>query len=51
VHQGKSSHAALETVYSQTNVLLDELRREGGEGAFVSVNDILDGINLGPAPM
>ncbi|KAG9254557.1 uncharacterized protein F5Z01DRAFT_673714 [Emericellopsis atlantica] len=50
MHQGKSSHAAIENVYSQTSVLLDEARRGGGEGAFVSVNDILENINLGPSP-
>ncbi|KAF7552197.1 hypothetical protein G7046_g7489 [Stylonectria norvegica] len=41
---GKSSSAALETLYAQTNVLLEDLRQDGGDGAFVSVGDIIDTI-------
>lgn len=41
---GKSSRAALEKMYAQTSVLLDELRRDGGEGAFISVDDFVDEI-------
>uniref|UniRef100_A0A8H7NFI9 Protein SSH4 n=1 Tax=Bionectria ochroleuca TaxID=29856 RepID=A0A8H7NFI9_BIOOC len=42
---GKSSRAALEKVYAQTTVLLEDLRQEGGVGAFVSVQDIVDDIS------
>ncbi|KAL2143086.1 hypothetical protein VTI28DRAFT_365 [Corynascus sepedonium] len=38
---GKSSRAALENVYAQTNVLLEELRKDGGDGAFVTVDNII----------
>ncbi|RSL66965.1 hypothetical protein CEP54_003523 [Fusarium duplospermum] len=41
---GKSSRAALEKLYAQTSVLLEDLRQDGGEGAFVSVDDAWDGI-------
>ncbi|KAI9167714.1 Ran-binding protein [Paramyrothecium foliicola] len=41
---GKSSRAALEKLYAQTTVLLEELRQDGGDGAFVSVQDVVDGI-------
>lgn len=41
---GKSSRAALEKLYAQTTVLLEELRQEGGEGAFVSVKDVVDSV-------
>ncbi|KAI5467107.1 concanavalin A-like lectin/glucanase domain-containing protein [Mariannaea sp. PMI_226] len=41
---GKSSRASLETLYAQTSVLLEDLRQDGGEGAFVSVDDALEGI-------
>ncbi|KAM0420815.1 hypothetical protein ACHAPT_011345 [Fusarium lateritium] len=41
---GKSSRAALEKLYAQTSVLLDDLRQDGGEGAFVSIDDAWDGI-------
>ncbi|EED12645.1 Ran-binding protein (RanBP10), putative [Talaromyces stipitatus ATCC 10500] len=34
---GKSSTAALETLYSQTEVLLNELSEEGGTGAFINL--------------
>lgn len=39
---GKSSRAALETLYAQTAVLLDELAETGGPGAFVTLKSILD---------
>ncbi|KAF4448743.1 hypothetical protein F53441_7891 [Fusarium austroafricanum] len=45
---GKSSRAALEKVYAQTSVLLEDLRQDGGEGAFTSVNDVLRGIPQPP---
>ncbi|VUC37356.1 unnamed protein product [Clonostachys rosea] len=41
---GRSSRAALEKVFAQTTVLLEDLRQEGGVGAFVSVQDIVDDI-------
>ncbi|KAF9882117.1 SPRY domain-containing protein [Colletotrichum karsti] len=41
---GKSSRAALETLYAQTSVLLDDLRESGGPGAFVSLQDVIDDI-------
>ncbi|CAM1500746.1 Fc.00g099080.m01.CDS01 [Cosmosporella sp. VM-42] len=41
---GKSSRAALETLYAQTAVLLDELRQDGGEGAFVSIEDVMEDV-------
>ncbi|KAL1864785.1 hypothetical protein VTK73DRAFT_5664 [Phialemonium thermophilum] len=41
---GKSSRAALETLYAQTEVFLDILRRDGGDGAFVTVKDVMDSI-------
>ena len=44
VSLGKSSRAALETLYAQTSVLLDDLRQDGGDGAFVTVNGIIDDI-------
>ncbi|OAA42539.1 Concanavalin A-like lectin/glucanase [Cordyceps fumosorosea ARSEF 2679] len=37
---GKSSRAALEKLYAQTSVLLDDLRQDGGDGAFISVGDV-----------
>ncbi|KAJ8062364.1 hypothetical protein OCU04_008908 [Sclerotinia nivalis] len=36
---GKSSSAALERVYQQTTVLLEDLRESGGPGAFVNIDD------------
>ncbi|RDL40364.1 Uncharacterized protein BP5553_00343 [Venustampulla echinocandica] len=36
---GKSSSAALEQLYQQTSVLLEELREGGGHGAFVNIDD------------
>ena len=39
-----AQRAALEKIYGQTAVLLDELRKEGGEGAFISVDDYVDEI-------
>lgn len=34
---GKSSRAALENVYAQTSVLLEDLAKDGGPGAFVTL--------------
>ncbi|CEJ94716.1 hypothetical protein VHEMI10231 [[Torrubiella] hemipterigena] len=42
---GKSSQAALEKIYAQTTVLLEELRTDGGEGAFLSIKDVLEGVS------
>ncbi|KAM0135056.1 hypothetical protein ACHAP3_005146 [Botrytis cinerea] len=36
---GKSSSAALERVYQQTTVLLEDLRESGGPGAFVNIDN------------
>ncbi|KAK4191225.1 hypothetical protein QBC35DRAFT_24861 [Podospora australis] len=41
---GKSSRSALENVYAQTNVLLEDLRKDGGPGAFVTLQRIVDQI-------
>ncbi|KAK4151441.1 hypothetical protein C8A00DRAFT_35928 [Chaetomidium leptoderma] len=41
---GKSSRAALENVYAQTCVLLEDLRQDGGDGAFVTVESVVLGI-------
>ncbi|TQN75296.1 Ran-binding protein 10 [Colletotrichum shisoi] len=41
---GKSSRAALEKIYAQTSVLLDDLRENGGPGAFVSLQDVIEEI-------
>ncbi|KAK7403812.1 hypothetical protein QQX98_010409 [Neonectria punicea] len=41
---GKSSRASLEKLYAQTSVLLEDLRQDGGEGAFVSVDDAMNEI-------
>ncbi|KAK4121115.1 SPRY-domain-containing protein [Parathielavia appendiculata] len=41
---GKSSRAALENVYAQTCVLLEELRKDGGDGAFVTVESVVESI-------
>ncbi|KAK4169198.1 hypothetical protein QBC43DRAFT_86702 [Cladorrhinum sp. PSN259] len=38
---GKSSRAALGNVYAQTCVLLEELRKDGGDGAFVRMEDVI----------
>ncbi|KAL2157349.1 hypothetical protein VTH06DRAFT_6167 [Thermothelomyces fergusii] len=38
---GKSSRAALETLYAQTSVLLEELRKDGGDGAFVTIGNVI----------
>ncbi|ATY59845.1 Ran-binding [Cordyceps militaris] len=43
---GKSSRAALEMLYAQTSVLLEELRQDGGAGAFTSVEEIIDEIQV-----
>ncbi|RCI09311.1 hypothetical protein L249_1555 [Ophiocordyceps polyrhachis-furcata BCC 54312] len=45
---GKSSRASLERVYAQTSVLLEDLRRKGGPGAFVSLQDLLEEIAQAP---
>ncbi|PTB68692.1 SPRY-domain-containing protein [Trichoderma citrinoviride] len=44
---GKSSRAALETLYAQTSVLLEELRKDGGSGAFITLRDVVDSIQQG----
>ncbi|TGO30833.1 hypothetical protein BPAE_0003g01180 [Botrytis paeoniae] len=36
---GKSSSAALERVYQQTTVLLEDLRESGGPGAFINIDN------------
>ncbi|KAH8881612.1 ran-binding protein [Thozetella sp. PMI_491] len=41
---GKSSRSALENMYAQTVVLLEMLREDGGPGAFVDVQQIIDRI-------
>ncbi|ORY68750.1 SPRY domain-containing protein [Pseudomassariella vexata] len=41
---GKSSRSALETLYGQTTVLLDYLREDGGSGAFVTIQSVVDEI-------
>ena len=41
---GKSSRAALENVYAQTCVLLEDLRKDGGDGAFITVDSVIDEI-------
>ncbi|KAK6851081.1 Ran-binding protein 10 [Apiospora arundinis] len=41
---GKSSRSALENLYGQTNVLLDYLREDGGSGAFVTIQSVMDEI-------
>jgi hypothetical protein len=42
VSLGKSSSAALERLYQQTEVLVNEISEDGGAGAFINVrNDIL----------
>lgn len=44
VSLGKSSRAALENLYAQTSVLLEDLRQDGGDGAFVTVQSAIDRI-------
>jgi hypothetical protein len=44
VSLGKSSRAALENVYAQTAVLLEDLRQDGGDGAFVTLDSVVAGI-------
>lgn len=44
---GKSSRASLEKVYAQTSVLLEELRHEGGDGAFISITDLAEEVTEG----
>lgn len=34
----------MEEMYAQTSVLLDDLRENGGDGAFVSVRGVVDAI-------
>lgn len=42
VSLGKSSSAALERLYQQTEVLVNEISEDGGAGAFINVrNDVL----------
>jgi len=41
---GKSSRAALETMWVQTEALMERLRPNGHQGAFVSIQDIIDKI-------
>ncbi|OTB07045.1 hypothetical protein M426DRAFT_54290 [Hypoxylon sp. CI-4A] len=41
---GKSSRSALENLYGQTSVLLDYLREEGGPGALVTIQSVVDEI-------
>ncbi|KJR80514.1 uncharacterized protein SPSK_05331 [Sporothrix schenckii 1099-18] len=41
---GKSSRSALENLHAQTNVLLEDLRQNGGPGSFVTIQGVLDGI-------
>ncbi|KAI1500799.1 SPRY domain-containing protein [Biscogniauxia marginata] len=41
---GKSSRSALENLYGQTSVLLDYLREDGGPGAFVTIQSVIDKI-------
>lgn len=43
---GKSSRAALENLYAQTSVLLDDLAETGGPGAFVTLKSITDEVEL-----
>lgn len=42
---GKSSRAALENMYAQTSVLLDDLAETGGPGAFVTLQSVIDEID------
>lgn len=44
VSLGKSSRAALENLYAQTSVLLEDLRQDGGDGAFVTVQSVIEQI-------
>lgn len=39
VSLGKSSSAALERLYQQTEVLVNEITEDGGAGAFINVRD------------
>lgn len=39
VSLGKSSSAAIELLYQQTEVLVDYLSETGGTGAFINVRD------------
>ena len=44
VSLGKSSKASVERIYAQTSVLLDQLQQTGGDGAFVSIQDVMNEI-------
>lgn len=39
VSLGKSSAAALEKLYQQTEVLINEISEDGGPGAFINIRD------------
>lgn len=39
VSLGKSSSAALEKLYQQTEVLVNEISEDGGAGAFINVRN------------
>ncbi|EFX04282.1 ran-binding protein [Grosmannia clavigera kw1407] len=41
---GKSSRAALENLYAQTSVLLEDIRQDGGPGSFVTIQGVVDRI-------
>ncbi|CAK7236375.1 hypothetical protein SBRCBS47491_009616 [Sporothrix bragantina] len=47
---GKSSRSALENLYAQTSVLLEDLRQDGGPGSFVTIKDFVDEIPQPDAP-
>ncbi|ROT35323.1 SPRY domain-containing protein [Sodiomyces alkalinus F11] len=41
---GQSSRAAIEELYAQTSLLLEDLREGGGAGSFISVREVTDAI-------
>ncbi|KAJ6018146.1 hypothetical protein N7451_001525 [Penicillium sp. IBT 35674x] len=45
VSLGKSSSAALERLYQQTEVLVNEISEDGGAGAFINVRDYINDRN------
>lgn len=45
---GKHERAALETLWAQTTVLLEDIRKDGGPGAFVAISDYIDQIPTNP---
>ncbi|TLD05976.1 uncharacterized protein PgNI_08553 [Pyricularia grisea] len=45
---GKHERAALETLWAQTTVLLEDIREDGGPGAFVAISDYTDQIPANP---